>query len=175
MSDAFESWHCKHENDQSKGFLFCPPEGCPKHYGCARDHGWKPGDPSPRECQDLPPLSPTPASYAELVARYRTMAQNRWRDLHGGYSIQPDPRAHPNDELVMAILKLADALEALSRESEARGAELDAAYIAIIDTCGFLRGNGDVCEVAANRLIRQVPEDFDEREEAARTVLGAKP
>lgn len=47
----FQSWRCC--NDNSK---FCPPEGCPLAYGCARDHGWKPGDPSPRECQGLPAL-----------------------------------------------------------------------------------------------------------------------
>lgn len=33
---------------------FCPDEGCPKHLGCARDQGWKPGQPTPREYQGLP-------------------------------------------------------------------------------------------------------------------------
>ncbi len=36
----FEAWRCCHDDRQ-----FCPPEGCPLSYGCARDHGWKPGDP----------------------------------------------------------------------------------------------------------------------------------
>lgn len=49
--DEYESWRCCHDNK-----LFCPPEGCPANYGCARDHGWKPGDESPRECQGLMPL-----------------------------------------------------------------------------------------------------------------------
>ncbi|MCP1757727.1 hypothetical protein ACVII1_001281 [Bradyrhizobium elkanii] len=40
--DEWASWRCIH--DSSK---FCPPEGCPKSYGCARDDGWKPGLPTP--------------------------------------------------------------------------------------------------------------------------------
>ena len=36
------SWRCKNGD-----FKFCPPEGCPKSYGCAREKGWKLGDPSP--------------------------------------------------------------------------------------------------------------------------------
>ena len=61
----FESWRCK--QDEGK---FCPPEGCPKTardrdgiwtpYGCARDHGWEPGDPSPNECKGLIPAKPEP-------------------------------------------------------------------------------------------------------------------
>jgi len=39
------SWHCAENIWQ-----FCPPEGCPKSYGCARKHGWKLGDPSPDGC-----------------------------------------------------------------------------------------------------------------------------
>ncbi len=41
---------------------FCPPEGCPKWYGCARKQGWKLGDPSPPECtgKALPPTPPRP-------------------------------------------------------------------------------------------------------------------
>ena len=46
-----EAWRCKHHTD-----LMCPDEGCPVTYGCARDKGWQPGQPSPRECQGLPPL-----------------------------------------------------------------------------------------------------------------------
>jgi hypothetical protein len=52
MDMDFVSWRCHRDNR-----LFCPLEGCPKTlaggkpYGCARDHGWKSGDPSPRECQ----------------------------------------------------------------------------------------------------------------------------
>lgn len=41
----FQSWRCCHDDKK-----FCPPEGCPADYGCARLHGWKPGDPSPPEC-----------------------------------------------------------------------------------------------------------------------------
>lgn len=47
----YEAWRCTHDMEK-----FCPPEGCPKTgpggvaYGCARDHGWKPGDPSPAAC-----------------------------------------------------------------------------------------------------------------------------
>ena len=54
MSMDYQSWRCCH--DDSK---FCPPEGCPKYlpgnrvYGCARDHGWEPGQPSPPECQGI--------------------------------------------------------------------------------------------------------------------------
>lgn len=48
------SWRCMHEKDGEN--LFCPPEGCPVSYGCARDKGWKFGDPTPRECLGLPPL-----------------------------------------------------------------------------------------------------------------------
>lgn len=44
-------WLCSHDSA-----LICPPEGCPKSYGCARDHGWKPGDPTPRECLGLSPV-----------------------------------------------------------------------------------------------------------------------
>jgi hypothetical protein len=56
------SWRCCHEGETP---MFCPPEGCPKTarnadgkwvpYGCAREHGWSPGDPSPKECQGLMP------------------------------------------------------------------------------------------------------------------------
>lgn len=48
----FESWRCSHDER-----LFCPAEGCPKDYGCARDRGWKPGDPSPPECCGEVPLA----------------------------------------------------------------------------------------------------------------------
>jgi len=41
----FEAWRCM--RDDSK---FCPPEGCPKDYGCARDKGWMPGQPTPEGC-----------------------------------------------------------------------------------------------------------------------------
>lgn len=49
MNLDYEAWRCKHDDKK-----FCPDEGCPKSYGCARDHGWKPGDPSPPECRGLP-------------------------------------------------------------------------------------------------------------------------
>jgi hypothetical protein len=51
--DEWQSWRCS--NDATK---FCPPEGCPKDYGCARMKGWQTGEPSPRECQELKPLQP---------------------------------------------------------------------------------------------------------------------
>jgi hypothetical protein len=50
MSD-FESWRCMHEKDGEN--LFCPPEGCSKSYGCARDNGWLPGMPTPDGCSGI--------------------------------------------------------------------------------------------------------------------------
>ena len=41
-----EAWRCKHIDDE----VLCPGDGCPVSYGCARDKGWKPGDPVPLEC-----------------------------------------------------------------------------------------------------------------------------
>ena len=49
----YEGWRCRHDNK-----IFCPPEGCPKSYGCARDKGWKPGMESPRECRGLTAITP---------------------------------------------------------------------------------------------------------------------
>lgn len=41
MSAEFEPWRCKHAVDDER--LFCPPEGCSKEDGCARDRGaWPP-------------------------------------------------------------------------------------------------------------------------------------
>jgi hypothetical protein len=45
-------WRCKHEQEGER--MLCPTEGCPKSYGCARDKGWKPGDPTPNGCVGLP-------------------------------------------------------------------------------------------------------------------------
>jgi hypothetical protein len=45
------SWHCIHETDDRK--LFCPPEGCSKSFGCAREVGWQPGDPTPKGCDGI--------------------------------------------------------------------------------------------------------------------------
>lgn len=43
MTDMdFEAWRCKHDDNK-----FCPDEGCPKYYGCARMKGWQPGQPTP--------------------------------------------------------------------------------------------------------------------------------
>lgn len=42
----FGSWRCSHDMS-----LFCLPEGCTKHLGCARDKGWKTGEPTPSEYQ----------------------------------------------------------------------------------------------------------------------------
>lgn len=43
--DEFTSWRCARDNAK-----FCPAEGCPAHFGCARDQGWLPGMPTPAEC-----------------------------------------------------------------------------------------------------------------------------
>lgn len=53
----YEAWRCMHEKEGQN--LFCPDEGCPKHLGCARDHGWKPGQPSADYCwsKSNPPLA----------------------------------------------------------------------------------------------------------------------
>jgi hypothetical protein len=40
-------WICA--NDTS----FCPPEGCSKDYGCAREKGWRPGMPTPEGCDGM--------------------------------------------------------------------------------------------------------------------------
>ena len=53
----FESWRCSHNMA-----LFCPPEGCSKTFGCARDRGWKPGDPTPEGCDGITRGTPTPAA-----------------------------------------------------------------------------------------------------------------
>lgn len=50
--DEWTSWRCA--RDDAK---FCPVEGCPTHYGCAREHGWMPGDESPREVRGLSSLT----------------------------------------------------------------------------------------------------------------------
>lgn len=47
----YEAWRCCRDAS-----LFCPDEGCPVFYGCARDKGWVPGAPSPAECRRLPAL-----------------------------------------------------------------------------------------------------------------------
>ena len=56
MNLDYESWRCCHDDKK-----YCPIEGCPVTaivngkpilYGCARDHGWNPGDPSPKECRN---------------------------------------------------------------------------------------------------------------------------
>jgi len=62
-------------------------------------------------------------------------------------------------------------LPALTRLRELE-AERDAAYITMIDTAAFLRGYGDAADLAARRLIKAIPEDFDDREERARTALN---
>ena len=46
MNLDYESWRCTHDMT-----LFCPPEGCPASYGCARDKGWEPTQPSPFESE----------------------------------------------------------------------------------------------------------------------------
>jgi hypothetical protein len=51
----FEAWRCCH--DDSK---FCPDEGCPKHLGCARDRGWKRGDPTPDAYKGIVGAVPPP-------------------------------------------------------------------------------------------------------------------
>jgi hypothetical protein len=49
--DEWASWLCPHEDGK-----FCPPEGCPKSYGCARKHGWETGQPTPDGCLGRVPL-----------------------------------------------------------------------------------------------------------------------
>ncbi len=51
----FESWRCKHDIN-----IFCPPEGCPKEFGCARDKGWEPGQPTPEGCLPKTSVCKTP-------------------------------------------------------------------------------------------------------------------
>ena len=46
----FEAWRCKHDTNK-----FCPDEGCPSWFGCARDKGWQPGEPTPKEIVTGPP------------------------------------------------------------------------------------------------------------------------
>ncbi len=38
----YSAWRCTHEEGR-----FCPDEGCPKWFGCARIKGWIPGQPNP--------------------------------------------------------------------------------------------------------------------------------
>jgi hypothetical protein len=49
------AWYCgnRPQFDGNKLRNFCPPEGCPKGY-CARDAGWRFGEPSPAECTHTP-------------------------------------------------------------------------------------------------------------------------
>lgn len=58
--DEGESWTCS----RSEKKLYCPPEGCPTWaivcgatvpYGCAREKGWRPGQPSPLEVLGIDP------------------------------------------------------------------------------------------------------------------------
>ncbi len=60
MSDNldFEAWRCCHDDKK-----FCPDEGCPKSYGCAREKGWNQGMPTPEGCVSTARnLAPTPGS-----------------------------------------------------------------------------------------------------------------
>jgi hypothetical protein len=47
--DEWQSWRCCRDDKK-----FCPPEGCPKSYGCARERGWTKGMPTPNGCIGLP-------------------------------------------------------------------------------------------------------------------------
>lgn len=49
--DEYESWKCSKSAER----FYCPPEGCPAAYGCAREKGWLPYMPSPPECQGRQP------------------------------------------------------------------------------------------------------------------------
>ena len=44
----FEAWRCSRHDDR-----FCPPEGCAADYGCAIDHGWSQGQPTPLGCDGI--------------------------------------------------------------------------------------------------------------------------
>lgn len=70
----YQSWRCMH-NDR----LFCPPEGCSKSYGCARDHGWLPNQPTPPGCDSI----------RTIPTQERTMAEGKWMPFE------------PTDEMVM--------------------------------------------------------------------------
>jgi hypothetical protein len=50
-ADDWTIWLC--HRDDSK---HCPPEGCPKSYGCARENGWIEGLPTPDGCLGRVPL-----------------------------------------------------------------------------------------------------------------------
>lgn len=54
MSMDYQSWRCG--RDETK---YCPIEGCPKSYGCAREKGWQPGMPTPNGCLGLPEIDKT--------------------------------------------------------------------------------------------------------------------
>lgn len=51
--DENTSWRCGRDPSQ-----FCPEEGCPKSYGCARERGWRQGMPTPNGCLGLPDEPP---------------------------------------------------------------------------------------------------------------------
>ena len=65
----FQSWRCCHDGNQ-----FCPPEGCASYgrdvdgtefrLGCARQRGWKTGDPTPQEYRGQ--RAPCRATVAEI-------------------------------------------------------------------------------------------------------------
>lgn len=49
--------------------MFCPPEGCPKSYGCAREHGWLPEMPSPDGCTGKASLKSIIEEMADIGSR----------------------------------------------------------------------------------------------------------
>lgn len=55
MNMDFTAWRCCHEKPGEN--IFCPEEGCPKSYGCARDKGWRTGDKTPPEILGIRPAS----------------------------------------------------------------------------------------------------------------------
>ena len=48
-------WYCSKYTRGDNWPALCPVEGCPKDYGCARDHGWDLGKLSPPQCQGIWP------------------------------------------------------------------------------------------------------------------------
>lgn len=58
-----EGRHCiRHEGKQ------CPPEGCSADYGCAVDHGWSQGEPTPLGCDGTREPVDVPASWCRRVS-----------------------------------------------------------------------------------------------------------
>lgn len=76
---VFEAWRCR--DDETK---FCPPEGCSRHYGCAREKGWVPGEPTPPGCdgrmrngEESAMTTPTSEAIARLEREHLRQTEER--------------------------------------------------------------------------------------------------